>query len=97
MARHDCIALYLTASGRNGTLYLGVTSDLMNRVLEHREERFLGFSQKRGRKLLVWFEMHEELHVGIAREKEEVATGVFSTIVRELMRGILGTPSRRRR
>ncbi len=70
MARYDCIAVYLTANRRNGTLYLGVTSDLMNRILEHREERFPGFSEKYGCKLLVWFEMYEEKHVAIAREKE---------------------------
>lgn len=69
MARLDFIAVYLMASRRNGTLYLGVTSDLMNRGLEHREGRFEGFSKDHGRKLLVWWEEHGDLATAIAREK----------------------------
>jgi len=58
------------ASRRNGTLYLGVTSDLPRRVYEHREEQIDGFSRKHGCKMLVWFEQHEEVGRAIDREKE---------------------------
>jgi putative endonuclease len=58
------------ASRRNGTLYLGVTSDLPRRVYEHREELIDGFSRRHGCKLLVWFEQHEEVGRAIDREKE---------------------------
>lgn len=53
MAAYDFIAVYIMASKRNGTLYLGVTSDLLQRVLDHREGRYSGFSAKYGCKLLV--------------------------------------------
>ncbi len=70
MARYECIAVYIMASQRNGTLYLGVTSDLMNRALQHRQGLIEGFSNKHGCKLLVWWEQHEEMHTALAREKE---------------------------
>ncbi len=69
MARYDLIAVYLMASQRNGTLYLGVTTDLLRRGLEHRERRHPGFSQKYGCTLLVWWEQHGDLNTAIAREK----------------------------
>jgi putative endonuclease len=69
MARYDLIAVYLMASRRNGTLYLGVTSDLLNRGLEHREGRFPGFARKHGCKLLVWWEQQHDMASAIAREK----------------------------
>jgi len=69
MARYDLIAVYLMASKRNGTLYLGVTSDLINRGLEHREGRFPGFSRKHGCRLLVWWEQQTDMASAIAREK----------------------------
>jgi putative endonuclease len=59
MARRDFIAVYIMASRRNGTLYLGVTDDLPRRAHEHREGRIDGFSKEHGCKLLVWFEQHE--------------------------------------
>lgn len=70
MARLEFIAVYLMANRRNGTLYLGVTSDLMTRGLQHREERFEGFSKDHGCKLLVWWEQHGDIATAIAREKE---------------------------
>ncbi len=69
MARYECIAVYIMASQRNGTLYLGVTSDLMNRAQQHREGLIEGFSRKHGCKLLVWWEGHEQMHTALAREK----------------------------
>ncbi|MPS70531.1 MAG: GIY-YIG nuclease family protein [Novosphingobium sp.] len=57
-------AVYVLASARNGTLYTGTTSNLIQRIAQHRSEHFDGFSARYGTKLLVWFEMH-----AIQREK----------------------------
>ena len=62
--------VYLLASGRNGTLYLGVTSDLVRRVREHKEGAHEGFSKKHGVSRLVWFEEHPWIVDAIAREKQ---------------------------
>ena len=70
MPRYDCIAVYIMANQPNGTLYLGVTSDLPQRAHQHREGLIDGFSKKYGCKLLVWYEQHEQMHTALAREKE---------------------------
>ena len=70
MSRFEFIAVYIMASKRNGTLYLGVTTNLVQRAFQHREGTIEGFSQRYGCKLLVWFEQHQELTVAIAREKD---------------------------
>jgi putative endonuclease len=59
----------LLASGFHGTLYTGVTSDLLGRVLQHREEVTGGFTKRFGVKRLVWFEVHETTESAIRREK----------------------------
>ncbi|XUU59335.1 GIY-YIG nuclease family protein [Erythrobacter sp. HA6-11] len=61
--------VYMLASRRNGTLYLGVTSDLVGRIYQHREGLIPGFTQKYGVKRLVWFETHEAMEFAIQREK----------------------------
>ncbi len=61
--------VYIMASGRNGTLYTGVTTDLARRAYEHRESLLEGFTRKYGVKILVWFEIHDSLTAAIAREK----------------------------
>ncbi|MGP1274561.1 MAG: GIY-YIG nuclease family protein [Caulobacterales bacterium] len=61
-------AVYILASQRNGTLYTGVTSDLVRRTYEHREGKLPGFTLKYGIKLLVWFEMHSTMEHAITRE-----------------------------
>jgi putative endonuclease len=61
--------VYLLASRRNGTLYVGVTSDLVKRVWEHRNDFVEGFTQRYSVHRLVWFECHESIVVAIAREK----------------------------
>ena len=63
-------AVYIMASGRNGTPYTGVTSDLARRVFEHREGRVPGFTARYGRKRLVWLERHDVMTDAIAREKQ---------------------------
>ncbi len=61
--------VYLLASQRNGTLYAGVTSDLLARIHQHRHGFVRGFARDYGVKLLVWFEQHPTMHSAITREK----------------------------
>ncbi len=70
MPRFEFIAVYIMASRRNGTLYLGVTANLPRRAYEHREGLIDGFSKKYGCKILVWYDQHQELTAAIAREKD---------------------------
>jgi putative endonuclease len=63
-------AVYIMASGKQGTLYIGVTSDLMKRVHEHREGLIPGFTRDYGVKRLVHFEMFETMEAAIRREKQ---------------------------
>jgi len=60
--------VYIMASRRNGTLYIGVTSDLPKRAFEHREGLIPGFTKKYGCKLLVWFAAFDTIEVARARE-----------------------------
>lgn len=62
-------AVYIMASQRNGTLYTGVTADLLQRVWQHREGTVEGFTRRYGVKLLVWYERHEDMGSAISREK----------------------------
>jgi putative endonuclease len=62
--------VYILASRRNGTLYIGMTDDLVRRVWEHRIEAVHGFTQKYGVKLLVWFEQHESRETAFQRERQ---------------------------
>jgi predicted GIY-YIG superfamily endonuclease len=55
---------------RNGTLYTGVTSDLVARIWQHREGVVVGFTRRYGCKRLVWYEIHHEMRAAIAREKQ---------------------------
>jgi putative endonuclease len=61
--------VYILASGRNGTLYIGVTSNLTKRVWEHKSDLVEGFTKKYGAHTLVWFEQHESMESAITREK----------------------------
>jgi len=63
-------AVYILASKRNGTLYTGVTSDLVKRVGEHRTGAVDGFTKKYGVHHLVYFELHSGMAEAIAREKQ---------------------------
>ncbi|MDL1866728.1 GIY-YIG nuclease family protein [Betaproteobacteria bacterium PRO4] len=62
--------VYIMASQRNGTLYTGVTSDLVQRVWQHREGLAEGFTRQYRCKLLVWYEQHESMNSAILREKQ---------------------------
>ena len=61
--------VYIMASRRNGTLYVGVTNDLVRRVYEHRESVADGFTKRHGVKLLVYFEIFDAIEPAIQREK----------------------------
>ena len=61
--------VYILASERNGTLYTGVTSDLVKRVWEHRSNMVEGFTKRYGVHHLVWYEVHENMESAILREK----------------------------
>ena len=62
-------SVYILASRRNGTLYVGATSDLARRVFEHREGLIPGFTRAYGIKTLVWYERHDDIEGAIVREK----------------------------
>lgn len=67
--RYQQIAVYILASGRGGTLYIGVTSNLTKRIYEHRTHAVDGFTRKYRVTQLVYFEIHETMVAAIAREK----------------------------
>ena len=62
--------VYLLASERNGTLYIGVTNDLIRRVHEHQQGIADGFTKKHNIKMLVWYEQHTDIEQAIIREKQ---------------------------
>ncbi len=67
MAKHPCV--YILASKRNGTLYIGVTGDIATRVWMHRQGNGSAFARKYGVHRLVWYEFHQDFGHAIAREK----------------------------
>ncbi len=62
-------AVYMQASSKNGTIYTGVTSNLLKRGWEHKEGITGGFTAQYGCKMLVWFELHPTMESAIYREK----------------------------
>ena len=62
-------AVYILASKRNGTLYIGVTSNLVKRIWEHKNNFVKGFTEKYGVHQLVWYELHATMESAIGREK----------------------------
>ena len=67
MSKQPCV--YILASRRNGTLYVGVTSNLAQRVWQHNNDVMDGFTKKYGVHMLVWFEAHATMESAITREK----------------------------
>lgn len=63
-------SVYIIANQRNGTLYVGVTSDLIKRIYEHKKGAFEGFAKKYSCKFLVFYELHETMESAISREKQ---------------------------
>jgi putative endonuclease len=68
MPKQPCV--YILASQRNGTLYTGVTSDLVKRTWEHKNDTVDGFSKKYSVHILAYYELHENMSEAIAREKQ---------------------------
>ncbi len=67
MDREPCV--YLLARASHSTFYTGVTSNLIQRIAQHRAGSFKGFTDYWSIKRLVWFEMHEDMQTAICREK----------------------------
>ncbi len=67
MFKQPCV--YILASEKNGTLYVGVTSDLVKRIWEHKNDLVPGFTKRYGVHNLVWHELHDSMESAIAREK----------------------------
>ena len=65
--KQPCV--YLLASQKNGTLYVGVTSDLVKRVWQHKNDLVEGFTKKYQVHMLVWYEVHETMESAIMLEK----------------------------
>ena len=63
-------AVYILASQRNGTLYIGVTSNLVQRIWQHKNDRIKGFTEKYGVHGLVYFELLDDMLSAITREKQ---------------------------
>ncbi len=68
MSRNSYV--YILASRPNGTLYVGVTADLIRRTYQHREGLIAGFTKEYGVKQLVWYEIHDDIMQAITREKQ---------------------------
>ncbi len=65
--RQPCV--YILASGFNGTLYIGVTSNLIGRLMQHRAGTFHGFTERHDVKRLVWYDAADTMEAAIAAEK----------------------------
>ena len=63
-------AVYILTNRRNGTLYIGVTSDLIKRVYQHKNDFIEGFSKQHNTHLLVYYELHGSMESAITREKQ---------------------------
>ena len=61
--------VYILASRRNGTLYIGVSNDVLRRTWEHKNDLVAGFTRKYGVHILVWYETYNDIAAAIAREK----------------------------
>ena len=61
--------VYIITNQRNGTLYIGVTSDLIKRIFEHKSKAIKGFSQRYGLTMLVYYEIFGDINEAILREK----------------------------
>jgi putative endonuclease len=68
MNKQPCV--YILASKKNGTLYIGVTSNLVQRVWQHKNSQVPGFTEKYNVHMLVYYEQHENMMSAITREKQ---------------------------
>ncbi len=63
-------AVYILANQKNGTLYIGVTSDLPKRIYEHKKHLVDGFTKQYDVSILIWYELHENMIEAIIKEKQ---------------------------
>ncbi|HEV2606660.1 MAG TPA: GIY-YIG nuclease family protein [Xanthomonadaceae bacterium] len=68
--RERCPCVYILANSMRGTLYAGVTSDLVQRIFQHKNDEIVGFTHRYQVHTLVWYELHESMESAIRREKE---------------------------
>ncbi len=68
MARQP--AIYILTSQKNGTLYIGVTGDLVKRIRQHKSDSMDGFTKRYGVRILVYYEIHKTMRSAILREKQ---------------------------
>jgi putative endonuclease len=66
----DAAYVYILTNKPYGTLYIGVTSDLLKRIWEHKTDAVEGFTKRHGLKRLAWYEVHESIIEAITREKQ---------------------------
>jgi putative endonuclease len=62
--------VYIVASRRNGTIYTGMTDNLLQRIWQHRNDVFPGFTKQHGVKMLVWYEQHDTRDAALRRERQ---------------------------
>ena len=62
--------VYMVASRRNGTLYTGMTDNLLQRIWQHKSNALPGFSKQYGVKMLVWYEQHDTREAALRRERQ---------------------------
>ena len=70
MGRFKYSFIYIMTNKRNGTLYVGVTTNLLQRTYQHRNHLIEGFTDKYNLDKLVYYEIYDDLHLAIAREKQ---------------------------
>ncbi len=63
-------AVYILASQKNGTLYIGVTGNLVQRIWQHKNDLVEGFTKRYGIHMLVYYELHSDINSAITREKQ---------------------------
>lgn len=68
--KHQGSYVYIVTNKRNGTLYVGVTSDLKKRIYQHKNKDIEGFTKKYDLDTLVWYEVHDDVTEAILREKQ---------------------------
>ena len=68
--REHLYYVYMLASRRNGTLYIGVSNDVIHRTWQHKNDLVEGFTKKYGVHILVWYEVYDDINAAIAREKQ---------------------------
>ncbi|MDQ7048396.1 MAG: GIY-YIG nuclease family protein [Enterobacterales bacterium] len=71
---HDQSSVYILANKKNGTLYIGVTSNLVQRIWQHKEDLQTGFTKTYQVNKLVYFELHQDIMLAITREKNEISS-----------------------